>query len=243
MKSTMLAKIVLSAIFATGLRAMASGEDEVHHPDPVDPVYLSPSLYGALKKQVPAFPEANSFGQKEDERILFELQHSRSLQQCAQAKSEVFVNLKNFYGQPNGPLTDLQVEKLNDFFNRLGNDANYYVQILKKDFPRPRPFSYLQDLVPCVPKEVTGAYPSGHATLSELFALVLGDIFPSKKTIFEKRANEIGMHRVLSGMHHPSDIKAGRELAKLLYTEFLKISKFRSDFKQLKKEVEAKTLN
>ncbi|MFN7685626.1 MAG: phosphatase PAP2 family protein [Oligoflexia bacterium] len=96
------------------------------------------------------------------------------------------------------------------------------------------PFLYVKGLNPCVPKEVTGAYPSGHAVLSKLFSLVLSDFFPGKKDQLEARAKQIGDHRILSGMHHRSDVEVGRSIAILIYEEFKKSKSFLNDFEKTK---------
>ena len=84
-----------------------------------------------------------------------------------------------------------------------------------------------------MPKEVTGAYPSGHAVLSKLYALILTDLQPQLKEELEARAQQIADHRVLSGMHHRSDINAGRKVAELTYAKLKKSKKFLADLKKL----------
>ena len=211
--------------------AFAQANDTVHHPAPKEPKFISAGLYDGFKSRLPNPPITNSAAQQSDEEGLFALQKSRTAEDCAQAKEEVFVSLKSFYGKPQGPLESADVEQLSAFFDQVRNDGDFFIQKMKIDFPRQRPFAYVQGITPCVPKEVTGAYPSGHAMLSELYALILGDLYPAQKEQFEVRAREIGMHRVLSGMHHPSDVESGRLLAKLVYEELTKSENYQAAFK------------
>lgn len=233
-KSTLI--VIVSILFcgATFGQSQASQDKEfVHHPVPKDPIYLSPSLYESFKSQMPVPPPLKSASQRSDEKELFSLQSSRSEANCAQAKEEVFVSLKSFYGPPRGPLGETDVNALSDFFGKIRNDGDYFIQKMKKDFPRKRPFAYIKGINPCVAKEVTGAYPSGHATLSKLYASILSDFFPLDREKIEKRAVEIGKHRILSGMHHPTDIESGRKLADLIYDELKKSKKYQMEVKEL----------
>jgi acid phosphatase (class A) len=223
----------LSLNFSSFLRA----EDTVIHPVPKEPIYLNSNWYDTLKSKLPPPPKKNSPEQKRDESILQKHQATRSPADCERAKTEIFVSLKNFFGKPNGPLDDKVSEKLAPFFEQLRNDGDYFVQLLKKDFPRERPFLYIAMIEPCVGKEVTGAYPSGHAVLAKLYELVLADFFPKEKAALTKRGKQIGDDRVLSGMHHPSDVESGRRIGELIYEELKKSKKYLSDFEENRKKL------
>ncbi len=221
--SATLVALVASAAFAadTGV---------AHHPAPKDPIYVDKGWYETLKGALSPPPAAGSELQSSDERTLLELQTSRSEKDCEKARAEVQVSLKSFFGAPQGPLDNARVEKLAPFIEQARNDADYFIQRLKRDFPRKRPFLYVQGIAPCVPKEVTGAYPSGHAVLSKLFALILADLEPTLRGELESRALEIANRRVTAGVHHPTDIEAGRELARLIHRQLLKSPQYRADF-------------
>lgn len=226
----MLRFFLLAIAFSSHIALATPEVGTVHHPAPKDPIYLSKGSYEAIKKTLPLPPKPKSKEQNEDEKTLIGFQESRSAQDCEAAKSEVLVSLKSFYGKPYGPLDDQRIEKLAPFFEQVRNDADYFIQRLKKDFPRKRPFLYMRALNPCVPREVTGAYPSGHAVLSKLFALILADFDSQARDQFEARSVEIGKHRVISGMHHPSDVEAGRALASLIYGQLKDSKRYQADF-------------
>jgi acid phosphatase (class A) len=218
-------------IFSNAL--FANDNDVVVHPAPKNPIYLDASLYESFKNKIPAPPTPQSLAQQNDESELFKLQASRSASDCAQAKEEVFVSLQSFFGAPRGFLNETDITLLSPFFEQVRNDGDYFIQKMKVDFPRQRPFAYINGLSPCIPKEVTGAYPSGHATLSKLYALILKEFFSGNGEQLETRAAEIGRHRVLSGMHHPTDIESGRKLAELIYVELRKSKKYRNEVRKL----------
>tara|TARA_Y100000590_G_scaffold382926_1_gene453240 strand:+ start:274 stop:924 length:651 start_codon:yes stop_codon:yes gene_type:complete len=216
------------------MNADASKTDYVHHPKPTKPIFLNTNLYKKFKTQMTPPPSMESKEQKNDEKILFNHQISRSKEVCEISKTEVFVNLSNFYGKPNGPLSKKQVSRLNPFFDKIRNDGDFFIQKIKKNYSRKRPFEYLKNIHPCVPKEVTKAYPSGHATLAHLYALILSDFFPNKKNELLKRGEEIGNHRVIVGVHHPTDITSGRALAFMIYKELKKSKKYQKEINKLK---------
>ena len=227
-----LKKIVLSLVLAASFGPVAHGAETVIHPAPKKPVYISDSVYPKLKTEIPEPPRLGSELQRLDEEALLKAQSLRTSNQCKVAESVVRVSLNNFYGTPAGVLTEREVLKLSALFEQIRNDGDFFIQKLKVDFPRKRPFLYIAGINPCVPKEVTGAYPSGHATLAKLYELILSDIFPDRAARFKDRAQEIAQSRVLSGMHHPSDIDSGKVLGAKLYEQFKQSSKFKMALKE-----------
>lgn len=238
MKATLLFSLfVLFLIPVT----FALESDVVHHPAPKKPVYLDESLYETVQKQLTPPPAKNSPEQKKDEETLLRFQKDRKKEDCDRAKSEVLVSLENFFGTPYGPLTKEEVKILSPFFDQVRNDGDFFIQKLKKDFPRDRPFLYVKNLTPCVAKEVTKSYPSGHAMLSELFKLVLNEFYPQYLARLETRARQIAEDRVLAGMHHPTDIEAGRALAKVVFKELKKSEKYQDDFRKVLAQLKKRT--
>lgn len=225
--------ILLIFLLIMPFSLMAKDEHAIH-PVPKEPKIISSSLLNSLRKNIQSPPRPGSDAQKQDEKELKDFQKNRTSAQCDRARSEVYVSLASFYGKSYGFLSKEETDRLAPFFEQIRNDADYYIQIFKKEFPRQRPFLYIEGLEPCVPKEVTGAYPSGHATLARLYALILKEMFPNKEQVIDTRTEEIANDRVLSGMHHPSDIRAGKELADELYKEFLKNPNYKHLLKEIK---------
>ena len=85
------------------------------------------------------------------------------------------------------------------------------IQNAKGAFARPRPFATDPALQPCIERPTNGSYPSGHAAWAEMTGLILANMFPDRKTAIMDRAEEIAWHRVVGGVHYPTDIAAGRE--------------------------------
>ncbi len=218
-----------------GLSAFSAPREFVHHPQPREPTLIAKDFINVLRKEIPKPPEAGTEAQRKDESELRAYEKSRTEADCAAAKAEVMVSLGSFYGGEGGILSPTETRRLRDFFSKIRNDADYFIQLAKKDFPRPRPFTYLKDLKPCVPKEVSLAYPSGHATLSQLFAKILVDIYPERKEALLKRSQVIADHRILAGMHHRSDVVSGQKLGDMIYAELQKSSTYKKELATFKK--------
>ncbi len=198
-------------------------------------VYLSEELYDKIKAQIPDYPKKGSAAQSVDEFVLRKLQKSRTEKECKRAHSEVIVSLQNFYGLPYGPLDEKQIDIVNPLFDQLRTEVGFYIGQIKRQYNRTRPYDYLKDLTPCTPTEKSLSYPSGHATLAIVYALVLSDMFPDKTIQFKHRADVIAQDRVLAGVHHPSDIVGGKKFGQILYNEIVKSPRYKGDIEQYKK--------
>lgn len=204
------------------------------HSQPSKPLYLSDNSYDVFKKAIKPVPTMDSETQKKDIAILLDWQKKRTSADCERAESEVKINLNTFFGKPYGPLEENEIKHLNTFFEQVRNDSAYYILQLKIDFPRQRPFVYNSEIQPCIKKEATQSYPSGHSTLAHLYSLILSDIYPQKRKALIARANQLAEDRVLGGVHHTSDIEAGKQLAKTFFKQFKKSKDFNAELKKFK---------
>jgi acid phosphatase (class A) len=149
-------------------------------------------------------------------------QAARTDADCARAAYESDPSLATMFGPPYGPLNPDEVAALSGSFVQLREQTDQFVRPEKHKWQRLRP--YLEDdrVQPCANRETSFAYPSGHATISQVFALALERIYPERDAAsFEVRAHQVGDDRVLAGVHHPTDIEAGRQLARELFAGWL----------------------
>ena len=88
---------------------------------------------------------------------------------------------------------------------------------IKDTFKRSRPY-WIHSEVNYIPDTGSADYsfPSGHATGSWRIAIRLSSKFPHLRDGLENIARRISDSRVYSGVHYPSDIKFGKELALIL---------------------------
>lgn len=196
-------------------------------------VYLSLRSIKVMKV-IPPVPARGSAMDQKDIAQLLAYQNSRTAAECDRAAVSEDANLKNFFGPPYGNLTESEIDKLNFFFQKISLDAGSFILIGKTASRRARPYIYHSEITPCIEKETSSAYPSGHATLGKVFALVLADIFPERAENFLKRSKQISEERVLGGVHHPSDTKAGEILGEEIYKKLSVNIKFQRELKKIK---------
>ena len=165
------------------------------------------------KKVMGEYPKLGSPASLKDFAELYYWQKFRTQDQCDQAQKEVPVNLESFFGGPDGILTDAEIKKLRTFFYKHVIRGGGHSTVAKWLYRRPRPYEVRKDLVPCIDKSNSFAYPSGHTTVARVLALMLSQKFPDREKELMERADEIAKNRIIGGVHHPSDIVAGKKLA------------------------------
>jgi acid phosphatase (class A) len=85
----------------------------------------------------------------------------------------------------------------------------------------------------------SSAYPSGHAVAGWLWARVLADLAPDRAEALLAQGRRIGDSRAVCGLHHPSDVEAGRRLGEALYAQLSADSAFQADLETARAEVAA----
>lgn len=147
----------------------------------------------------------------------------RTDEDCHEALSQQEIVFGTLFS---GLLTQTEYEKVFDKVVNASNDLAYVVGKLKKQYPRVRPIARNADLVTLCPgtKRAEAGYPedsfpSGHAAIGYLIGLILNDEIQDTERhyAFMERARKIGYNRTLLGVHYPSDVKAGQELASRFY--------------------------
>ncbi len=164
---------------------------------------------------LPAPPAKGSDVDRQDFTELHQYQDERTPAECAIAQTESHLTLEDAFGPSTGVLTAAEVKKVKFLSFRIIAKAAIAVLYYKTKFKRPRPYNEDSTLVPCVQKPGPHdmAYPSGHATTGYALALALAKKFPAKSDLIMKQGLQIGNNRLLGGVHHPSDVAAGRALA------------------------------
>jgi acid phosphatase (class A) len=233
-------KLILFLLLSLNLVACGTGTPAPNSSASTASKYADPQhdLMADIKSQFPDFPQKGSAAQSADEAELRKAQKTRSSEDCKRASSEVIVTLQNFYGRPYGELTEKQVATLEPFFEQIRSEFGPYIGQVKKGYARLRPYLYIKDLKPCVQKEESFAYPSGHATLAAFYGLILADLFPARAQQFRDRADTIARDRVIGGVHHPSDVEAGKKLGQMLYAELAKSKRYQEDVAKYRKTLE-----
>lgn len=124
-------------------------------------------------------------------------------------------------------------------FDTLHETGNAMEKQGKKKWRRVRPPVLDTRIRPVARYSASGSYPSGHATFSFLAAIVLADMVPEKSEQIFTRAREFGEHRVMGGVHYPSDIAAGQRLATLIAVLIQQNPAFQQDYAAARAELRA----
>jgi acid phosphatase (class A) len=100
---------------------------------------------------------------------------------------------------------------------RTMTDAGLSTYGAKQRYQRTRPF-VVNSVPSCTPSDEAmlakdGSYPSGHAAIGWMMALVLTDLAPAQATALLQRGFDFGQSRVFCRVHWQSDVEAGRLMA------------------------------
>ncbi len=185
---------------------------------------------------VPSPPPAGSAGDLGDLAELRRWQAERTEAQCAAARLQEDAGFKAFYGavSPFPVPVPKEVEKV---FWKVKLDTASVVWLLKRKYERPRPYLRFPGLEPCVEREDSDAYPSGHSAVAWVFAHILSDLVPASSPEFRAYAGRAALNRVLGGVHHPTDTEAGRLLGGAVYAALKKDRDFRADLELLRRSL------
>lgn len=182
----------------------------------------------------PAPPATGSAVDKADLAAVLQWQQNRTDAQCAAAKAQSDESFISMFRSVNPFPTPLPAE-VSAFFKRIdqqSGDANRYV---KKIYQRDRPFVHSSAVNPCLGRVQGFSYPSGHATVSHIYGLILSDMLPRQGAIFMREADQAALYRVIGGVHNPSDIEAGKKLGDILYQRLQAKPAFAADVQAIAK--------
>ena len=126
--------------------------------------------------------------------------------------------------------------------NGANQDEYVLSSTLKTIYRRHRPYQDHPEIKKLF--DVDGySYPSGHSTGAHTFADILDLLFPGKKTELDARADAVGWSRVVAGVHYPSDVEAGKKLARALVDALAANPDFQKALAAAKAEVSGRPLN
>ncbi len=194
--------------------------------------YLSQS-----ELQIAGFPAPPAVGSAEDKADLaavLQWQKDRTQAQCAAALAQSDETYLALFGGVNPFPVPLPTE-VGAFFKRVGTETGDAVRNIKKTYKRERPFVRSAEVQPCLGRVQGLSYPSGHAAVARVYALVLSGLLPRQGAIFNRAADQAALNRVIGGVHHPTDVEAGKKLGELLFSKFRQNPAFAADMSALSK--------
>jgi acid phosphatase (class A) len=101
----------------------------------------------------------------------------------------------------------------------------------------PSPPAFSACTAPAADASYGPSYPSGHAVVGALLAIVLAEMVPEQRAALFAFGWDYGEARVISGVHFPSDVEAGRILGTMLVELMSQSARFRGDLKAARREL------
>ncbi|MDE2141414.1 MAG: phosphatase PAP2 family protein [Elusimicrobia bacterium] len=186
---------------------------------------------------VPPPPAQGSAAYVSDFSTLLRLQASRTPQQCALATKMKIPDFRTLYGS-SGLLSSSEMTAVRPLLDQVSRTVSSIVGVFKKQYSRPRPYNEDSRIQPCADKPGGAmSYPSGHATEGAVDACVLSAIFPDRADKITAYGQYVGELRVISGVHHPSDVAAGQALAADICGKMTQESDFQAEVAQIKTQL------
>jgi acid phosphatase (class A) len=124
------------------------------------------------------------------------------------------------------------------FFERVSKFDKLEVKEAKAYWKRPRP-SLVSGQVHPLSKEKPDdwSYPSGHATFGYTTAVLLANMLPEKRAEIFARADLYAQHRIVMGVHFPSDLEAGKLAGTVVAAEILRDPRWQDDYRAARDEL------
>ncbi len=194
------------------------------------PAFVPTADFDALD-MLPHPPAADSVTTKKELTILHWIEDHRTPEEVAQAKADeaerdIFIFktvLGDGFNAQALPLTALLSKHVED-------DQQADSEPVKNKFDRVRPYNNDKTLHPvCALKTVADSYPSGHSMTGYLMALTLASMLPEKRDAIFARADDYLHNRLICGVHYPSDVQAGKEVAYALFGVMEDNPKFKAE--------------
>jgi acid phosphatase (class A) len=174
--------------------------------------------------------------------LIHRVEQTRTAGQIAAARADdqeqdIFI-FKDTLGQ------DFTAEKLPHtaaLSRHIHNDEGVVTKPLKNTFARPRPFQSDSTFKPvCTLSKEPNSYPSGHTVSGYLMAFTLMQMVPEKQAQIMKRAEDYAHNRIVCGVHYPSDIEAGRDIAYLMFGYMLSDPQFQRELSAAREEIRSR---
>ena len=203
--------------------------------------YLRPGHPDAIALLAPPAAPDSAEGRAELEAT-FAIHTAASAEQRARAQDENKLTLFHFAPAIGPWFTPGRFPKTEALFKEVEAEAKTVTDNAKNQFKAPRPYHVAPQRFPhSIEHEdpTHYSYPSGHSTRGTVFAALLAELFPEKRSALFKKGRETGWLRVIGGVHFPSDVLAGRVLGQALAKEFLRSEKFQADLAAARTELAA----
>lgn len=200
-------------------------------------IFVKPGQLDLGKLLAPS-PLPNSEMQKRDLATVLDVQKTRTPAQVERAVADNALSIYRFADVMGADFSAERFPQVDAFFKRVFNDSRILVLSSKDVWDRPRPYVVSQDVQTVGERpKAPGSYPSGHAIFGYLSAIILANMVPEKAALLFERGYEYGTNRVITGVHFPSDLEAGRMAATAIAAALMESEQFRAELEGAKVEL------
>ena len=220
---------IFSRAESPAVKGMDSGQAPLHFVTPASVDFV---------KLIPAPARLESAEYKAEMDTILRVQEQRTEADIARAKSEHKLKIGAFQSVLGDWVTPEKLPLTAKLIKNAEGDSKFFSGAAKDFFGRPRP-KHDPRVKPTLDGEDEPSYPSGHATRGLLFASILSELDPDHRDALMERGREIGWDRIVAGLHHPSDIVAGRMLGQALFQAMMSNPEFQKDLAAAKEEYAA----
>lgn len=181
------------------------------------------------------YPEEGSKAYQADFATLLKYQQDRDDQDCKLALRQRYPDFQAFFGKSADLFSADELATVEPLLKRVTKLGDRISGYFKDKFERPRPYNVDARIKPCA-EEPAGAkaYPSSHAAVAALDACVLAELFPKRAKKIKEYGKYLGDLRMITGVHHPSDVVAGQGLAKDICDHLLADEEFQAELEEVK---------
>lgn len=231
----MLAAPLLALLMAAGVSGCASAPERALNL--VSPYFDAKTL--DLSRVLPPPPTDESETTRSEIALMLQIQRERTPEETARARADASYSVFGFADALGNPeaFNAKSLPKTNALFRKVTYEEGAVVQAGKRGFKRPRPFVLEPRIEPIVKKPTNDSYPSGHAMWSRVVGLLLADMLPELSDRIMARADDYASHRVVAGVHYPSDVEAGKHAGTALAAFLFASPSFQPDYAEARQEL------
>lgn len=210
--------VLLFSLLLLGQSALAYGDG------------ASPAV-AQLSNLLPPPPAAGSAAAQGDLQAVLAAQQARTAQDMAAARADSERSVFRFADALGLAMQPSALPKTAAFFDRVAKWDKLQAKEAKAFWQHPRP-SVVSSQVHALSKEKPNdwSYPSGHATFGYTTAVLLANMLPEKRAAIFARAELYGEHRIVMGVHFPSDVEAGKIAGTVIAAEILRDPQWQADY-------------
>lgn len=191
-----------------------------------------------LAALLPPPPAAGSAAARQDLQGVLAVQARRTPAEIAAAQADRLHSVFRFADVFGASFTPQKLPRTAAFFARVVAYDKGEVKTVKAYWHHPRPVLVSHAVHPLSQEQPDDwSYPSGHSTLGYTEAVLLANMVPERRAAIFARADLYAHHRIVMGVHYPSDVEAGRLAGTVLGGRLLTDSAWQADYDAARAEL------